>query len=286
MSAATKMGIGTTSTVDVALSFIGENIRSERPHLSGDDKFRGTYSNNAGPTIEGPERVAGSTEHEFNPEEVAIILPLLGFTNTTGTFSVNDSALPERYMTVDREEKVFTYSGMQAARASIRCSAGMTWRWNIDWLGEQETIANAGTFPSLSNLNETTPLALHHATITLLGSARVVDDVSITIDNVVEHRSFNADYHTPERHGRIITVEFMLPYEGNTDLLRVPVAGDDGIINWTYGNYSSVWTFGNLQFPRGAVEKTKGSKRMLSISGVARQTGATKELVIVHDSTP
>jgi hypothetical protein len=286
MSAATKMGIGTTSTVDTALSFISENIRSERAHLASDDKFRGTYSNNAAGTIEGPERVFGTTEHEFNPEEVAIILELLGFTNTTGTFAVNDSALPERYMTIDREEKVHTYSGMVAARATLRCSAGVPWRWSIDWLGKQETIANSGTFPSLSNLNETPPLALHHCVVTLLSTARVIDDLTIVIDNVVEHRPFNNDYFTPERHGRNISFSGSLPYANNTDLLRPAVAGAGGTAVWTYGNYSSSWTFGNLQFPRGGVEKTKGSKRMITLDGMARQTGATKELVIVHDSTP
>lgn len=285
MSAATRMGIGSTSTVDQAIGFISENIVSERLHLRSDDKFRGTYSNNAGPTIEGPERVFGTTEHEPNPEEAAILLELLGFTNTTGTFTVNDSALPVRYMAIDREDKVPVYAGMIASRATIRCSAGVPWRWSIDWLGTQETVGNSGTFPSIS-LTETSPLALHHAVITVVSADRVVDDITITIDNVCEHRPFNADYFTPERHGRVITMEMSVPYNGNTDLLRPAVAGAGGTVVWTYGNYSSSWTFGNLQFPRGAVTKTKGSKRMLSLQGVASQTGATKELVIVHDSTP
>lgn len=286
MSAATKMGIGTTSTVDTALGFISENIVSERVHLASDDKFRGEYSNNAGPTIEGPERVFGTTEHAFNPEEVAIILELLGFTATGTSFALNDSALPQRYMTIDREEKVFTYSGMMLASATLQCSAGMPWRWSLNWLGEQETIANAGTFPAI-NLTETGPMALHHAAVTLVGAgSRVVDDISVTIDNMVEHRAFNADYHTPERHGRNVSASFALPYNGNDDMLRASVAGASGLITWTRANYSSAWTFGNLQAPRGVVSKTKGSKRMLSFDAVARKTGSTKELAIVHDSTP
>lgn len=286
MSAATKMGIGTTSTVDTALGFISENIVSERVHLASDDKFRGEYSNNAGPTIEGPERVFGTTEHAFNPEEVAIILELLGFTATGTSFALNDSALPQRYMTIDREEKVHTFSGMMLASATLQCSAGFPWRWTLNWLGEQETIGNSGTFPAIS-LTETGPLAMHHAAVTLVGAgSRVVEDISITIDNMVEHRCFNADFYTPERHGRNVSASFSVPYSGNTDMLRAAVAGATGIVTWTRANYSSAWTFGNLQAPRGVVSKTKGSKRMLSFDAVARKTGSTKELAIVHDSTP
>lgn len=285
MGASTKMGIGTTSTVDVPLGFLSESIRSIRDHLSSDDKFRGVYSANAGPTIEGPERVGGSTEHEFNPEELDTVLQLLGFTKSGTGFTLNDSALPEYYASVDREEKVFLWSGMIISRGTMRASPGVPWRWSLDWLGEQETVNNAGTFPALT-LNETPPLALHHGVLTLLSSARVVEDITLTIDNVCEHRSFNADYHTPERHGRIITLDVLVPYEGNTDLLRPAVAGAGGSLVFTYGNYSTTFTFGNLQFPRGAVEKTKGSKRMLSLQGVARKTGSTMELAITHDATP
>lgn len=286
MGASTKMGIGTTSTVDTALSFISENITSRREHFSSDDKFRGEYSHNAAGTIEGPEVVSGTTEHAFNPEEVAIILELLGFSVSGTAFTLNDSALPSRYMTIDREDKVFTYSGMVAASATLSCAAGQPWRWSINWLGEQETIGNSGTFPSI-NLTETGPMGLQHAAVTLLSvGSRVVDDITINIDNVVEHRCFNNDYFTPERHGRNISVAMRLPYNGNTDLLRASVAGAAGLITWTRGNYSSAWTFGNLQSPRGVVSKSKGSKRMLEIEMMARKTGSTKELAIVHDSTP
>lgn len=286
MGASTKMGIGTTSTVDTALGFISENIVSERVHLASDDKFRGEYSHNAAGTIEGPERVFGTTEHAFNPEEVAIILELLGFTASGTSFTLNDSALPERYMTIDREEKVFTYSGMVLASATLQCSAGQPWRWSLNWLGEQETIGNAGTFPAI-NLTETGPMGLQHAAVTLVGAgSRVVDDISITIDNVVDHRCYNADFYTPERHGRNVSANFAMPYNGNDDILRASVAGAAGIVAWTRGNYSSTWTFGNLQSPRGVVSKSKGAKRMLEIACMARKTGSTKELAIVHDSTP
>ena len=151
---------------------------------------------------------------------------------------------------------------------------------------KQETIGNAGTFPAIS-LTETGPMALHHAAVTLVGAgSRVVDDISVTIDNMVEHRCFNADFYTPERHGRNVSASFAVPYEGNTDMLRASVAGATGLITWTRANYSSAWTFGNLQAPRGIVSKSKGSKRMLSFDAVARKTGSTMELAIVHDSTP
>lgn len=285
MGASTKVGFGATSTVDNALFIISENIVSAVPHINPNG-FRGTYSENAGRTIQGVEKVEGPIVFEPSPEEAAKLLALLGFTNTTGTFTVNDSALPSKYWTIDREQKVHTFAGMQAAKLTMSASAGVPWSWTIDFMGTQESApGNAGTFPAIS-ITETPPLALHHATVTLLGSSRVIDSITVTIDNMVEHKPFNNAYHTPERHGRMITVEISLPYEGNEDLYDTAVAGDDAELEFTYGNYSSTWTFGNIQFPKSTVTKQKGSKRMLSLSGQARQSGTTKELVIVHDSTP
>lgn len=285
MGASTKVGFGSTSTVDNAMFIISENIVSAVPHINSDG-FRGTYSENAGRTIKSVEKLEGQIVFEPSPEEAAKLLAILGFTNTTGTFTVNDSALPSKYWTIDRETKVHTFGGMQAGKLTMRASAGVAWNWAIDFMGTQESApGDAGTFPAIS-ITETPPLALHHATVTLLDVARSIDSITVTIDNVMEHKPYNNPYHTPERHGRIITVEIALPYDGNEDLYDTAVAGDDAILEFAYGNYSSTWTFGNIQFPKSTITKQKGSKRMLMLTGQARQTGSDKELVIVHDSTP
>ena len=190
-------------------------------HLASDDKFRGEYSNNAGPTIEGPERVSGTTEHAFNPEEVAIILELLGFTATGTSFALNDSALPQRYMTIDREEKVHTFSGMMLASAlaamlgryAVALDFELAWRTRND--RERRNVP-----VDRPDGNRADGAYIMRPLRSSVSGSRVVDDVTINIDNMVEHRCFNADFYTPERHGRNVSASFSVPYAGNTDMLQ------------------------------------------------------------------
>jgi len=285
MTALAKMGFGTTSTVDNAIHFIRENITSVK-EIINDPGFTGGYSHRAERSIFGPEIVSGSIEFKPSPEEAAKLLVLLGFTDTTGTFSLNDSALPSRYWAIDRKEKVFVYSGMVASRLVMTARKGMAWNWAIDFAGQQETIGNSGTFPAIS-ITHTTPLALHHATLDILGSARSFDEITVTIDNAVESNTFNAAYQiSNERQDRIITVDVTLPYNGNTDIGPGDVVGDEMVLAFTYGNYSSEWTFANVQFAPTQPETGGRSKQLIRLTGQARQVGTDKELVIVHDSTP
>jgi hypothetical protein len=283
--ALTKFGIDTANPVTKAFEALSFSITSTKPHLNANG-LRGTRSHIAERTIEGVEEVAGSIVMAPNPEELALLLPWIGFAATGTTFNLTEG-VTSRYITADKVTKVPTYSGCYVNRAQMRAVKNAPWEWTFDVIGQQETVGDAASFPAIS-ITETPPLALHHSVLTLLGSARSFSEITVTIDNALEAQANNAAYNELiETSDRMVMVDVTLPYTtANLDLLRPDVAGDDGTLVFTYGNYSCTFTFGILQFPRGAVEVPGKSGLMLRLSGQARMTGSTRELVIVLDSTP
>jgi len=280
-----KFGIGTTSTVDTAFEAVSFGLISLKPHLEANG-MRGTRSHIAGRVIEGVEEVSGSIVVMPNPEEAAALLPWAGFSASGTTYSLTET-LSSRFVAADKVTKVPVYSGCYVNSLAIRAVKNVPWEWTFDVIGQQETDGDAASFPSLS-LTETAPLALHHCVVTLAGSARDVVEFSIRIDHALEAQANNATYNELiEPTDRIITIDLTVPYTAaNADLKNQAVAGAAGSAAFTYGNYACTFTFGNLQFPKGAVEVPGKSGLMLRLSGTARMTGSTRELVVTLDSTP
>lgn len=284
--ALSKFGIHANNPVEVAMECKSFGVRSSREHIEANG-FRGDYSRIAERVIEGPESVGGRIVMSPSPEEAALLMPWIGFSNGGSGTSYALTSLASRYLTIDRVAKVHTYSGCKVNSVAISAQKGAPWEWSIDVIGQQETEGSAGTFPSLS-ITETPPLALHHAVVTLLSSARSVSGLTITIDNQLQADHFNADYATLiEAQDRIVSVSLQVPYvAANTDLKHPSVGGASATVVFTYGNYACTFTFGKLQFPRGAIEVAGKSGIMLQLDGTARMTSSTRELAITLDSTP
>lgn len=284
-SAMSKAGFGSSTPVTTAFEFNNFTGGSVKPHLSANG-LRGTRSHIAERTIEGPEEVQYGFDTFPNPEECAAMLPIAGFAATGTTFNLTE-ALTAYAFTFDKVAKVPSYSASKCNSLTVMATKGSPWKWSWDMIGAQETDGDAATFPSLS-LTESQPFALHHGVFTIGGSARSVVEFSMKIDHLIEAQTNNNTYaDLIEETDRIVTVELTLPYTAaNTDLKNQAVAGAAGSAVFTNGNYSCTFTFGRLQFPRGAVEIQGKSGIMLRLSGQARMTGSTRELVIVLDSTP
>lgn len=278
--AKTKYGIGATSTVNTAFEATSFGLVSTKPHLNANG-MRGTRSRIAQRTIEGVEEVAGPIVCSPSIAELGAWLTRCGFSESTGTYSLTEG-LTAFYVAADKVTKVPVYSGCYVGSAVMRAAKNVPWEWTFNVIGQQETPGNAGTFPAIS-VAEAPPLALHHATMTLLGSARSFEEVTLTIDNALDVRSNNAAYNELiEPSDRIITVDLTLPYTtANADLLDQGIDGDDAaVLEFVYGDYEATFTFGNLKFPRGAVEVPGKTGVMLRLSGQAYMTGSTRELVI------
>jgi hypothetical protein len=283
--ALTKFGFHTANPVTSAFEATSFSGGSSKPHLEANG-MRGTRSHIAERVIEGVEEVAFQIETMPSPEEFALILAFAGFAATGTTYNLTE-ALTAYYFTVDKVTKVPTYSGCKCNSLTISAVKNSPWRVTMDVIGAQETDGDAASFPAIS-LTETPPLALHHCAVTLQSSARSVVDLTIKIDHMLEAQANNAAYsELIEPTDRLVTVEMTVPYTAaNADLKNQAVAGATATAVFTYGNYSCTFTFAKLQFPKGGVPVQGKSGLMLQLSGTARMSSTTRELVITLDSTP
>lgn len=284
-SAKTRFGFHTASPITTAFEATTCDFVSSKPLLMANGN-RGTRSRMAARKIEGVEDVRGTIVCSPSPEEVALWLPWIGFLNTAGTFTLTE-ALTSRYVTIDKIAKVPTYSGCYVNSLTIRMVKGAPWEWTFDIIGQQESLGNAGTFPSI-DVVENPPMALHHSVLTLLGSARSVEEITLKFDNLLEVESNNATYNEQiEPSDRNITADFILPATvANQDLQRGSLAGDASTLALTYGGYSMAFNFAALQFPRGGIGVSGKGGMKLQLNGEAGATEAGDEVEIVLDSTP
>lgn len=283
-----KFGMGTSNPVDAALEVITYGIVSEKPHINvGEEAMRGTRSHVSERTIEGVETCRGPIVAAPNLTEVGLWLPWMGFSVASNVYSLTEG-LTSRFMTYDQGEGVVTHQGVKCNTWEIAADVGNAWRWNFECLAEKElAIGASGSFPSLT-ITEDNPLALHHATLELLGVAREFTGLRLRGNNMLDPESFNYDYtKSIIPTDRIIDIELTVPYDStHSDLRRPGVVGDEGEIVFTYGARSLTIALANIQFPRAPVEIRGKTRKFLRLNGRCRMEGTTRELVITVDNTP
>ena len=278
-----------STTVTQRFEFVSESV-GKRGTIIETGGIRGTRSHSKERTRVGPYSVGGTIVMEPSPEELAIWLPRILGTAASGTTYALAETLPTFVLVVDRVTKVFTYEGCKVASATFGFRKGVAMSLSMNIIGTTESIGNAGTFPSLS-LGTTGPFTLTDTSgaVTILSVVRPVFDFEVTIDNgAVADRHLNATTVSQiPITDRVITLRSTHPYSSDeTDLYDQAITGGAGTIVATYAGYSLTFAFANLQAPAEA--PTVGSKGeiLLSLNSIAKQSGATKELIVTLDSSP
>jgi hypothetical protein len=280
-----KLGIGTTSTVDQPLEFTSESIALAEQFLDSAG-YRGSRSHRAERLRRNTRQVGGSIVCTPTPLELDYLLPWI----TGGTKSVNTIALaetvPARYVTVDRDAKVLTYSGCKVASAQFNASVGGPLTVTTNIVGIDETVANSGTFPSITADVTGGPYMLSDLALTVGGTTYQCSTIDFTIDNALDVQIFNSE--TPTRitaSDRTVSVSISTPYGDGTALHGTALAGVAVVATFTNSTRSFVATFGAVSAPRNSAVTTSRGEIMLNWSGVSRKTGSTDEVVFVNDST-
>lgn len=302
--AATKLGIGTTSTVNQRLDFeeCGVVLAESMPYLGG---LRGTRERDVSRVVQGnrraggPIRLPGPTAVEWS-----YLLPwILGATASGTTYAVAE-ALPYRYVTVARDNaafggtdgKVFTYDHCLVNNArfrSVYSPEGGALTLDLDVVGVDEAIGNNGTFPAIS-LDTTTAPFLHtdsSGAVSIAGSAYPCQSVAIDFENHLDTQRFfnsqtlSAVYNAMDR---TIGVTLEVPYAGAEALYGTGAAGVAVTITYTSGltATSLVFTFVKVVFPRDTPPTRGRTEGFLTLRGQAYHSGATNALVCTLDSTP
>jgi len=263
--------------------FASESI-GKRAVIVERDGIRGTRSHVAGDTRQGPYRVAGTLILEPTPADLAIWLPrILGGTPTSGTYPLADT-LPSFSLSVDRVAQVFIYSGCKVDKATFHGAKGGLVQLSLDIVGQSETVADAGSFPSLTPSIEEGPyIFAGDPVLTLNSTVREVAEFELSIHNaLVTDRFMNTltVVNLPEGD-RAITLRTKHAWASqNTDLYNQALAGASGTLAFTNGSSSTTFSFGTLQVPAASPNTAGKREIMLQLDMVARKTGGTLELSV------
>lgn len=281
-----KLGIGTTSTVDQPLEFTSESIALTEQFLSSDG-FRGSRSHRAERVRQNTRQVGGSIVCTPTPVELDYLLPwIAGGTKTVNAIALAET-IPARFITVDRDVKVVTYSGCKVASAQFQAAVGGPLTVTVNVVGIDETVANTGTFPNITADITNGPYMLSDLALTIGGTTYQCSSIDFTIDNMLDPQFFNSNTLTRiTAMDRNVPVNITLPYGDAVALHGTSLTGLAVVATFTNAGCSFVATFPAVQFPRQSAVVGGRGETMMTLAGVSRKSGSTPEVAFSNDSTP
>jgi hypothetical protein len=247
--------------------------------------IRGTRSHTSERTRAGTYDVGGSLVMHATPAMLDKWLPrILGAAESADTFALAET-LPEFAVLIDRVARRFVYDGCKVNRATFRAAAGQLVTLELDILGKSEAVS-ATAFPSLTMPTDA-PYVMQDGVLTLQSAARKFTEFEVIVDNVLARRFSNSQTATDISPGdRIVTFRCQTPFTSDeVDLYNQALAGAAATLVFTNGGYSTTFSFATLQFADLSPTVAGKSEIFLELTGIARKSGSTSELVVTHDST-
>ena len=268
-----------------AYEFVSESVRKSLTILDTSG-IRGTRSHPKERTRDGTYTVSGQIRMHATPAMLDLLLPrILGANESTDVFALAET-LPEFDLLIDRVAKRFVYGSCKINRATFRCQAGGLLELDLDVVGKTETVS-ATSFPSISAPTDP-PYVFADAVITLLSSARIVTQWELTIDNAIDARFSNSQTATSLNvTDRIVTCNMTVPYTSSeVDLYGINTgSAAAATMVFTNGGYSTSFAIANLQIPDNSPTVEAKGEILLQLSGTAKKSSTTNELIVTHDST-
>lgn len=280
-----RLGIGTTATVDQAYDFKSESLVCNEDFYDPDGII-GSREHFSERVRRNVRSIGGSITLEPNSIELANLLPWILGANASGTTFALADTLPSRYVSFDRVAKVFVYDGCVVNRATFSASEGGPLSLSLDLIGVDETVNNAGTFPSINISVAAGPYMMSDLVISLGGTPYNFREFSLTIDNMLEVRYLNslvATSITPRN--RQTSVSLRGPYGDQTALYGQALAGVAVTATFTNSTLSTVFTMPAVQFPKQSPNVSGKNEIYLPLTGIARKSGSTASLTVTNDST-
>lgn len=172
-----------------------ERIKSNDRALIIDHSARlncGTRSHSAADQSPGPMFLGYTVFLEPTPEEWVEILPKLGLTLATGTWTFSGETLPTFTSQIDRVESVRTYSTCKVNRAQIYSATGQPLICALEVVAMSYSDGNQGTFSGDAVSSSSTPYVHNQGVFTSGGSTvRKYSSFMYALNNrvVTEHNN-------------------------------------------------------------------------------------------------
>ena len=284
---AAKLGIGATSTVNLPLDFLNESLMADEEFVDRNG-IRGTRSHIIEPMRQGIRRIGGSITLQPTAVELTTLLPWILGTPAVGNLYALAETVPAMYVSIDRVLKVFQYDGCKVNRAVFSGSAGQPLTVTLDLIGIDETVNNAGTFPSLTLDTTTDPFMFHDCVLVINSVTYNAPEIEIVVDNMLDtERFFNSATRTSiTAQNREISVNTRLGYGDASAAYATGIGGVGATATFTNGATSLLFDFVKVVFPRKSPTVAGKTEIMMPMQGTAKMSSTTLELVTTLDSAP
>lgn len=283
-----KLMIGATSTVDIPLEFTGGGIKLQEQFVDTAG-IRGTRSRTSERVRRGLRSVNGNFTMTPNAAELDSLLPwILGTAEVADSFTLGEGLI-SRYVSIDRETKVFVYDGCVVSSATFSASEGGPLTLSLSLLGIDETVNAAASQPAFTLNVSSGPFMMSDCVATVGGTGYQFQSFSLTIDNGVEAKYFNSE--KPTRFNAIdrsVIWSLEFPYGDASAIYAPAIAGVACVATFTNAASTGLiltFTSAAVQTPRESPTDPGRSEITLPWNGVARRVGSTLELVVNNDST-
>lgn len=250
-----QLGIDTANPVTKQYEVLWPFDFGKRGSLVESNGLRGTRDRISSGVNVGVYTVGGRIPVDLRPDTADVWWNLiLGGTKAGNDISPAET-VPEFYVTVDRGADVATAAGCKVGVADLSGRSGEDLRLEMDVEGKTETIAAAGTFPSISSsLSIMQPFIFYQGVLTLGSATYMFDQFRLTVNNVlVLDRFMNSQSRTAIPEGdRVVTLQTNHPWttDEKAALYDVHIAGfSTATLVFTNGGNVMTITFGQLKVP-------------------------------------
>ena len=245
--------------------------------------IRGTRERSVERVRSGNRHVAYSIVLEPTALELSKLLPYcLG-----SAFALTDT-LPTFFVVVDKVSHVMTNGLCVVNKAVISGREGEPLRLTLDIHGQDETIGNAGSFPSLSSDTTTFPLIFTDLAFTVNSAVTLTKSFDLTIDNMVDSNRFfnNPTTNKPLPQDRHVTLNAVLPYGDANALYGLGSAGTSCSATFTNGGSVLSLVAGKAVFMRKPINVPGRSEILMPFPGEFFKSGATSALTVTMTVGP
>lgn len=284
-----QLGIDTVSSVTHRFDFQSSTVGldEEMKDLNG---LRGTRSRSGERVVAGVRKVDGQIKVIPTANELALLLPWITGGTPSGSPTVTyplGETVPTRYMVIDKVAKVMTNSGCCVDRWTARGSSGEALEMDLDIVGQDESVGNSGTFPSLSLDVANAPWMFYEAAISVNSTQYLSKDFTLSVDNALDKERFwNSQTLTAivatDRHVRC---NLMLAAGDAMAVYGLGAAGCPVVVTFTNGGAVLTLSMARVVFPRKPIQVSR-PEIMIPMEGIAYKSGATLELVTTLNPGP
>lgn len=286
-----QLGVDTIAAVGHAFNFVDGGIGTDEDFIDCNGN-RGTRSHDIALIRQGNRRIGGALVLEPTALELSLLLPwIMGAAVSGTTFALADT-LPTRFVAEDKVVKVHNYTSCVVNRATFEGSEGGPLRLTLDVIGGDESIGNAGSFPSLTLDTTTSPFVFTDLNTGLSVNSATTNAKSfkLTIDNHVQARFYQSQTATALiPNDRTVSLSLDCSYGLASALYGLGAGGTAVTLTFTNAaDVNLILTFSlvKVAFPRKPVQIRGKDEITLPLVGNALKSSGTLELVTTLASTP